>query len=303
MDFEQVVASEPREGYLTLPCFPLGDMAYVPETQQGLNIFEPRYRQMYSDILLSGGRRFVVPQLMQDESGVHLAEVGVVFYLDDLKEVSEQTNDQVKYVCSHSVIGRVRLKRVLNPRAFADRSTYLRVEAEDFVDSDEGADCEASEEQLLDSVRQVGELQRSVGVEVQFKEDWLENVNATRGAGFWGMVSLWQDYLTQRAQQCQKKFERELQTKVQAFLKETKGEVPDRLSLPELPPALQKEIVVLRQQFQEEVRPLMRAQSVRVQELIQTASHGERLTMFDSMVQEEKKRFEAQLALKSIFGD
>ena len=32
---------------------------YTPGSTQVLNIFEPRYRKMYSDILMSGGRRFV----------------------------------------------------------------------------------------------------------------------------------------------------------------------------------------------------------------------------------------------------
>jgi len=33
-------------------------------------------------------------------------------------EVSEQTQDAVKYVCSHKVIGRVRIKRTLNDRVW-----------------------------------------------------------------------------------------------------------------------------------------------------------------------------------------
>jgi len=41
-----------------------------------------------------------------------LAEVGVVLYLDTLKEVSEQTQDRVKYIGQHRVIDRVRLKKV-----------------------------------------------------------------------------------------------------------------------------------------------------------------------------------------------
>lgn len=64
-------------------------VTYLPYTSPVLNIFEPRYRAMFNDILFSGARRFMVCNVDQ-ETG-RLAEVGVVFYLDELKEVSEQT--------------------------------------------------------------------------------------------------------------------------------------------------------------------------------------------------------------------
>ena len=71
-----------------MPLFPLG-VTYLPFTTPVLNIFEPRYRAMYNDILFSGARRFMVCNVEQ-ETG-RMAEVGVIFYLDELKEVSEQT--------------------------------------------------------------------------------------------------------------------------------------------------------------------------------------------------------------------
>lgn len=58
---------------------------------------------MYNDILMSGSRRFVTTMVNSDSPN-DLAEVGVVLYLEDLKEVSQQTNDAVKYVCSHKVL-------------------------------------------------------------------------------------------------------------------------------------------------------------------------------------------------------
>ena len=92
-------------------------------------------RQMYSDILFNGSRRFAVP-VSHPETG-RLASVAPVFYLEDLKEVSEQTQDAVKYVCSHKVIGRVRIKRTLNDHVWADRSTYLKAVVEPLEDGDD----------------------------------------------------------------------------------------------------------------------------------------------------------------------
>ena len=73
----------------TVPVFPLSGALLLPGGQLPLNIFEPRYRAMYNDILFNGARRFMVTNV-EPETGA-LAEVGVVFYLDELKEVSEQT--------------------------------------------------------------------------------------------------------------------------------------------------------------------------------------------------------------------
>lgn len=304
LDFDMAKPLEPEEGQMVLPCFPLGATAYVPDSKHVLNIFEPRYRSMYNDILLSGGRRFIVPQMSQDEeTGKYkIPEVGVVFYLDDLREVSEQTNDQVKFVCKHTVIGRVRMKRVLNPRAFADASTYLRVEADDFVDSDEDVDCSSAEETVMTTVNEVRELQKKAEPTVQFKDGALQRMNATRGAGFWGLVGLWQDYLTYRIQGSQQKMQQQLQAKVVAYF-ESQGSVPNQVTLNELPETLQKEVIALQSQMEEECGPLFKALSNRVQLLIQSDSHAERLAIFQDIISVDKKRLEARLALKSVFGD
>merc|ERR1719326_2075528 len=64
-------------------------------------------------------------------SGVRLAEAGVVLRVDGVEEVSEESENRVKYIAGCSVLGLVRVRRVLNPQAFFDRSTYLRVEVEE----------------------------------------------------------------------------------------------------------------------------------------------------------------------------
>jgi Lon protease-like protein len=301
LDFDQVEALEPSEGALVLPCFPLGDDAYLPESKPGLNIFEPRYRQMYSDILFSGGRRFIVPPTRQEDPGqVKLAEVGVVFYLDDLQEVSEQTGDQVKYICKHSVIGRVRLKKVLNPRAFADRSTYLKVECEDLVDSDEDADLSEAEANVEGLVFNLQELQGRSGGRVGWPG---ATGNATRGAGFWNMVSSWREYLLQRASLRKAQFDKDLQERIVGYLREAKGEVPSQISIGELPESLQKEVVQMKQQFSEDINPLVQVYRESAQVLVQSESHGERLQLLSDMLEQERKRLEAQVALKGIFDE
>lgn len=89
---------------------------------------------MYNDILLSGGRSFATC-MVNEETG-QFAETAMIFYLDELKEVSQQTNDQVKYICKHQATRRVNLKKVLNPKVWKDGSTYLKVQVEDLEDVD-----------------------------------------------------------------------------------------------------------------------------------------------------------------------
>merc|ERR1712228_28964 len=71
------------------------------------------------------------------------ATIGVLFQLEDLREVSEQTNDQVKYICNHRVIGRVEIHKILNPEVWSSRDTYLKVEGSVLVeDDDESSDAD-----------------------------------------------------------------------------------------------------------------------------------------------------------------
>jgi hypothetical protein len=49
----------------------------------------------------------------------------------------QASDGEVKYVCQHKVIGRVRVKRLLNPRSLLDRRSYLRAVVEDLTDADE----------------------------------------------------------------------------------------------------------------------------------------------------------------------
>eukprot|EP00613_Pedinella_sp_CCMP2098_P020657 CAMPEP_0171682484 /NCGR_PEP_ID=MMETSP0991-20121206/557_1 /TAXON_ID=483369 /ORGANISM="non described non described, Strain CCMP2098" /LENGTH=438 /DNA_ID=CAMNT_0012269703 /DNA_START=56 /DNA_END=1372 /DNA_ORIENTATION=- len=124
--------SEPSPGSTVYPLFPLGSVTYLPNSEHVLSIFEPRYRKMYNDILFSGGRSFAVCTV---DGGGRFSEAASIFYLEELKEVSEQTKDQVKYVCQHRCTKRVKLKRVLNPAAWTkDTANYLKVEVEDILD-------------------------------------------------------------------------------------------------------------------------------------------------------------------------
>mmetsp|Transcript_50466 Transcript_50466/g.141244 ORF Transcript_50466/g.141244 Transcript_50466/m.141244 type:complete len:456 (-) Transcript_50466:66-1433(-) len=181
------------EAISVLPLFPCGSVACMPHSEHVLNIFEPRYRKLYDDILVSGSRRFVVTAVHPDTG--RFAEVGAVFYLEDLRDVSVQSSDQVKYVCTHRVIGRVRIRRFLNPSSWEDESTYLRVETTPLEDVHEGENFEEQEAALMARLQQVVQLQKDLDV-VQITPDIAAWRNASRSesGGIWSLADLWAHY-------------------------------------------------------------------------------------------------------------
>ena len=228
---------------------------YTPNSEHVLNIFEPRYRKMYTDILMNGSKRFVVAMSHPTKEGT-FAEVGVIFHLDDLKEVSEQTNDQIKYICTHSVTGRVKLHRVLNPEAWSSRETYLKVEGTiiDEGDDDDGDSAEQKTDEVptdiytslmqsqRGSVPGEKKLQKTFKGLVQRQHELEEDVRFTRASvtnlavskgdgdnGLWMTVRLWQSFIEQRLVARQNEMQRDFQEKLIQFLKKEKGVNDDEL--------------------------------------------------------------------------
>jgi len=207
-----------------LPIFPLSGIEW-PGSEVQLNIIDPAYRRMYDDLLASGARRFVVPftrslpggrvryaEMLAEDRRLH--EIGTVLQLDDLKEVSGQTGDAVKYVAKHSVRGRARLMRLLNPSALfktderGNKIDYLRAEVvllDDADDSDEEAFNSSSLASQLDaSWKELYSLAEEVD-EPRFGgreaiSDWVARLST------WDLAQLWQQLqLAVRASREQKR--------------------------------------------------------------------------------------------------
>lgn len=236
---------------------------YTPNSEHVLNIFEPRYRAMYNDILMNGTKRFVVSMSHPTQQG-RFAQMGVLFELQELKEVSEQTGDQIKYICSHKVTGRVKIHRILNPEAWTTRQTYLRVEGtihddsgrdDDTDDTTKDASTATSniskpkDESILNDVygavsaafgrnysTEERALKDSFGDLVAIQHDLEEDVRFTKASvvslavkpgpgkdGLWQTVRLWQSFADQRLMARQNDLQKDFQEKLQEFLKKEKG--------------------------------------------------------------------------------
>jgi len=301
--------SDPSEGSTVMPLFPLG-VTYLPYTTPVLNIFEPRYRAMYNDILFSGARRFMVCNV-DSETG-RMAEVGVIFYLDDLKEVSEKTQDRVKYIGSHTVIGRVQLNKVLNPKVAATRETYLRAEVTELVDEDAEGSTGDAESELRTLFEGLVDMQADLSEEPRFTEAVKGTLAFSPGTGkedkgLWGTIVLWQQFLEQRAQVVGNKMQKEIQAQVIEFLQNneqgselvnSRGEV----RMEDLPDELSNEIRAIQRRYREELEASESdPYGLQFQALLQTASHKARLDVFRQVLEVERKRLSARATLQSLF--
>jgi hypothetical protein len=128
-----------------LPLFPLSGPMYSPTGPLprfssfsdiptpgmliDLKIFEPRYRQLYNDLIVSGSRKFVVPFAHPTIPG-KFASIGLLFEIMQVKEVADETNGQVQYLCNHLVTKPVKMKAIINPEVWSTQETYLKIAGE-----------------------------------------------------------------------------------------------------------------------------------------------------------------------------
>ncbi|MGK3746762.1 MAG: hypothetical protein ACI8RD_014619 [Bacillariaceae sp.] len=199
---------------------------------------------------MNGSKRFVVVTSHPTEKG-RFAKTGVLFELEDLKEVSEQTEDQIKYICSHKVTGRVTIDKVLNPEAWAMRDTYLKVEGTIHDDSgkdDSGEDKRPELDEVYGAVvaaatnKEEKELCSIFGELVDLQHELEEDVRFTKAAsntlavkegpdedGLWQTIRLWQSFVEQRLMARQNELQQEFQDKLKDFLKKERGLQQDEL--------------------------------------------------------------------------
>lgn len=166
-----------------LPLFTSPQDIPIPGKEITLNIFEPRYRQLYQDILTSGTKKFVVP-FCHPTQPAKWATHGLLYEAVHVKEVADETNGVIQYVVNHLVTKPILIKRILNPQVWETQETYLQVEGQ-VVKDEFVTDLEPLELVL---------------------QDWIDTTNhplavsamgGLRAEGVWGFVNVWNNYLQQ----------------------------------------------------------------------------------------------------------
>lgn len=319
-----------RKDAEVMPLFPLGGIVYTPNSEHILNIFEPRYRQMYTDILMNGTKRFVVAMSHPQEKG-RFAQTGVLFELQDLKEVSELTNDQIKYICNHKVTGRVKLHRIMNPNDWESRETYLKVEGtiiddtgKDQEEKDEpgmiddvyaalaeaAGTAESKEEKdLKTSFADLVDIQHDLEEDVRFTKASVEALSVKAGAGedgLWQTIRLWQAYADQRLVARQNELQRDFQDKLQEFLRKEKGmkeqELPSSISFQDLSEDLQNEVQNLQKRMAIDLEPLVLESTLTMQKILEAEDHEARCELLRYFIDAERRRLNAKKTLRGMFA-
>ena len=299
-----------RKGTEILPLFPLGGIVYTPNTEHILNIFEPRYRQMYNDILMNGSKRFIVSMSHPNPNDGSFASVGVIFQLEDLKEVSEQTGDQIKYICNHKVTNRVKIHKILNPDAWNTRHTYLKVEATVLEEEEEDDNSSTvNESQIKDSFAALVNKQHELEEDVRFTKGSVRSLAVAPGAnenGLWMTIRLWQNFIEQRLISTQNEMQRDFQEKLIEFLKKEKGfsdtDLPSAIGMDDLSPSLQQEVQDLQKRMTTELRPLLLESTLTMQKILEANNHKERLDLLRHFIEAETSRLNAKSSLKGMFS-
>lgn len=319
LDINNEEESEPKPGERVMPCFLIEAMAYLPDSKRMLNIIEKRYRQMYSDILFNGSRCFVVAFLPPDGAfkGKFMAEVGVIFYLEELEDLSEQTQDRVKWRCVHTVTQRVRIKRVLNPHVLKKRPTYLRVVVEDLEEEDdEETDTKEAEDAVTAAFNAIVKLQQTVGEVTRFEVDTdlepLVNMGAKGKLGLWKTARLWQSLLMSRIGSIQQSRDAATYRMLNDWMAKRAQGLTDFVEDPNidwekvkpgeqvaidwktLPLDLRRDILEMHKLYEERSASDMQALGTGFQEMVQEPSHAKRVDILRAMLEKEQDRLEAK---------
>eukprot|EP00747_Dinoflagellata_sp_TGD_P209499 gnl/TRDRNA2_/TRDRNA2_82893_c0_seq2.p1 gnl/TRDRNA2_/TRDRNA2_82893_c0~~gnl/TRDRNA2_/TRDRNA2_82893_c0_seq2.p1 ORF type:complete len:455 (+),score=75.94 gnl/TRDRNA2_/TRDRNA2_82893_c0_seq2:53-1417(+) len=315
---------EPSEDAQIMPVFPLNSIVW-PGSDFSLNIIDPAYRRMYDDILLSGSRRFVVPwspcapgfprgrirfkEIPEEERSLHA--VGVVLYLEDLREVSGETNDKVKYQAKHRTVGRARITRLLNPSALfrtnkdGFKIDYLRAEVklyEEDLDKDDIALPDNLAGELADVWKDLVAVAANMSQPILLDEETIRNM--TTGNSTWKLAELWEQWQMTLHMYREK-------ARVYDVIKEWIQEQQQQGQLPEtLPPVLDVSKLGMPLALQEQLLKVQSAQGLeltrdfwepllRLQAAEEPRERGELLI---EAAREEAKVMRARAALWGAFG-
>ena len=148
------VADKPESSssLVTLPLFPLSGTLFQPgrylelfssqtyvesplpgDTNVRLQIFEPRYRSLYQDLLLQSTNqqeRHVVVPFAHPCVPAQYASVALLYQVTDVQEVADQTLGEFQFVCHHSIQAQpIHLSSIVNPDAYHSKETYLQVQS------------------------------------------------------------------------------------------------------------------------------------------------------------------------------
>eukprot|EP00427_Karlodinium_veneficum_P012162 CAMPEP_0169068130 /NCGR_PEP_ID=MMETSP1015-20121227/3856_1 /TAXON_ID=342587 /ORGANISM="Karlodinium micrum, Strain CCMP2283" /LENGTH=379 /DNA_ID=CAMNT_0009126917 /DNA_START=1 /DNA_END=1141 /DNA_ORIENTATION=+ len=290
--------AEPRG--TVMPLYPLEDphAILLPFRNATLHLTEPHDLAMIRDIIASGARRFAVCRINDDDSD-SFTETAVVYYLQDLEFVESSTSDRVEYIADVSVIGRVKLVRVLNPRVYRSKETILRAEIQKVVDIEQDStdsNASAAEAELKETFAEFVRLQDRLGDTPRISPDASEkcsferpSAGAFRG-GLWKVVRLWQLLLNRRAMRTVDKAFDRIDMSFDRYCDDEIDNKKFRTLLDTIYQEMKDDLEIT--QSRQDCDAMLA--------LLQSTSHSERLSIFRRVLDEEYRRLKVVEGLRSM---
>lgn len=228
----------------TLPLFTQFSDVPVPGMEIPLRIFEPRYRQMYQDLLSSyhptgnssitpSPRRFIVPFAHPHHAG-QFATHGWLYEIVRVQDVADETNGRFQLVCHHVVTKPVKIHSIVNPTDFHTKFTYLRARAEIIEEGhlieannvpDSGADLQPLEDLLRQLQRKVDSSSSSLAIMTESDRLLIDRLLTALGEGsIWPVVHVWVSNLQMQILQLQVKIAAIIQLQAQNEASKQRGE-------------------------------------------------------------------------------
>lgn len=221
------------------------------------------------------------------------------------RQMPGAASDRVEYVGKHTVVGRAKLEKVLNPAAASSRATYLRAEVSELADSDAKGATQAAEQELRDTFCTVVDLQAQLDESPRLPAQVKDTASFARGSakspGLWGSIRLWQGFLRERAAGVAEMVEMERQRLMLAFMSDPRnrrqfaGRRGSSFSLDELPAPLAAKIRSLEQEAEMIEAPEADPDGALFHSLLEVETHRERLQLFQEILSAERKRLAARL--------
>merc|ERR1711871_330456 len=112
-------------------------------------------------------------------------------------------------------------KKVLNPKAWKDASTYLKVQVEDLEDVDLEAEYPDDDQMVMQVFREVVELQDELQEEPRFSQSLLQMFTEKTTLDddeVWTLITLWQTLASERVGAIKKKKTDEIEAKLMKYI-------------------------------------------------------------------------------------
>ena len=219
---------------LHLPLFSALSDIPVAGMEIPLRIFEPRYRELYKDILSNGTKRFMVPLAHPHDDGRYATHAWL-YEIMRVEDIADQTNGQVHLLAHHLVTRVVRIDSIVNPSDAITKATYLRVQGEVLKDNF------ANSEDFLPLEEEIRQLMASENTQHAALGNNL--MSALAEGNIWSMVSVYMTWIQMQVFEVQSKISAKI--KLQAQQAETKTIDDSMIELAQAPHARELESLLL----------------------------------------------------------